>query len=469
MRKKIIIIWILFLFISNIVSAVDLNNTNETNDIENTDIGLNEYFGCKSIKLTEGTGFFDTYQDENGKWWFVDPEGHAFYSVGVCAVSPGYGYAYNENILEKYGNYEGWVNATIDRFNDWGFNTLGAWSEHNLFKNIPYTYTLISRRDPRWNVARNLPDVFDPCWKLHIKEEIENFTKETKDDPYLIGYWIDNEMNWGPDSFDLNTILEEYMCFNYEYMRPGKRVAVEFLRERYNDDVDEFNSVWNMNIECFDDLYDILKLGRKGWLSQNFNKKIKGDIKAFNELVAETYFNITTSLIRENDPNHLILGVRFHLEGAPEEVIKACGKYCDVVSINHYRESVVVYSPMLALRCRFCGVVPLDKWMGSYYEISGKPLLSGEFSCNSLDSDTTNSVLVGISKLVINQRNRGRYFEWYAKKCLESPYVIGYHWFAYVDKHFGYDTNCGLLNKYDEEYDFVNYISDINGRVYDLH
>ncbi|MGW8181558.1 MAG: hypothetical protein ACWGQW_22745, partial [bacterium] len=43
---------------------------------------LSRWGGWKSRKLTKGTGFFSTHKEE-GRWWLVDPEGYAFWSVGV--------------------------------------------------------------------------------------------------------------------------------------------------------------------------------------------------------------------------------------------------------------------------------------------------------------------------------------------------------------------------------------------------
>ena len=59
------------------------------------DNNLTEYWGNPNLKLTNGTGFFDTYQDENGTWWFVTPNGYAFYSIGCCVVNR-IGYTINQ-------------------------------------------------------------------------------------------------------------------------------------------------------------------------------------------------------------------------------------------------------------------------------------------------------------------------------------------------------------------------------------
>ena len=47
-------------------------------------------FGGYLNSQVEATGFFRTEQID-GKWWFVDPEGHLFLSLGVDCVSPGNG------------------------------------------------------------------------------------------------------------------------------------------------------------------------------------------------------------------------------------------------------------------------------------------------------------------------------------------------------------------------------------------
>ncbi|UCH71910.1 MAG: hypothetical protein JSW62_05820 [Thermoplasmatales archaeon] len=466
--KRMIMFGVVFLFVFSSVSAIsppDVIN----NEYIHYKTELSEFWGCPDIKLTNGTGFYDTHQDENDTWWIVTPDGYAFYSAGVCVVSPDNRETYNKNIIEKYGDHQNWANATIDRLKEWGFNTLGAWSKNTLFSEVPYTYTFISRKNVEWNIARNHPDVFDPLWQLHIKGQIENFTQNLKDDPYLIGYWLDNEMNWGPDSSDKKTLLEEYISSSNENIRPGKIKAVEFLQERYDGNVKKFNTIWKMNIKSFNELYDQENLGRKGWIAQHFNKNIKEDIKAFNQLVAETYFNVTTSLIREYDPNHMILGVRFHWEGAPEEIIEICGKYCNITSVNYYRKRVVTYDPIKYLQCYWYNTVPLDEWMKKYYLITGKPLLIGEISCAALDSGFPYPRLVSC-KIVLTQKGRASYLDWYTKECLKTPYVVGYHWFAYVDKiENEIDNNFGLVNTFDDEYGIVDYLADINSKLYELH
>ncbi len=432
-----------------------------------------KYLGCLDIKLTEGTGFFDVAQDENGVWWFVTPEGNIFYSMGLNCVLADQRPEYTKSILEKYGNYENWANAQLTRYKNWNYNTLGAWCDLTLLKNIPYTYQIKTFGEEDLLVARKLPDIWNPEWREMVRIKVENETSKFRNDPYLIGYWIDNEVNWGPDIFDKNTLLEEFITLKYEGSENGKLYTVEFLRERYQNNVKKFNLVWNMNLKSFDELYTVTDLGKHGWLAQHFpsNRRLKEDIHAFNEYVAETYFNYTTTLIRKNDPNHLILGVRFHSWGTPKEIIESCGKYCDVLSVNYYRYARTNnYELMKYIQCFLYGCVPLDNWMKQYYEIGhNKPIIVGEFGYAAVDSGQKKQM--GAAKLLLSQRDRADYFQWYAKKCFKSPYVIGYHWFSFVDKiKKDVDTNVGVVNIYDEEYNLlVNRMAEINSLAYSMH
>ena len=468
-KKQLALVTISLLFLIVIFSNVEANVVDlEHNDFLSSN-DCNYYWGNTELKLTDGTGFFDVIK-KDGTWWFVTPDGYAFYSTGLNVVSHDKKYIYNISIIEKYGNHFNWAQAIRNRFKEWGFNTLGAWCSYELFDNIPYTHTFIFRHEGTTEWRRfvlNHPDVFDPSWQELVRGEITQVATQLKDDPYLLGYWLDNEIHWGPDEDDSKTLLENYVAARHD--SPGKQKVVSFLREKYNEDVEKFNNVWNMNLENFDELYDARKLGREGWRIKSklllaktplfkeetsllFNREIlvkaESDIDGFSRLVAGTYFNFITSTIRDQDPNHLILGVRFHCaEGAPKEVIEECAEYCDVISINYYVDRKIVYNPNTFFKSLYRGLVPLDQWMKRYYKIAGKPILVGEF--NTLTKDFKDIDL-----------ERAKHFEWFAKKCLDEPYIVGYHWFSFY----------GTVNKYDQPNStIVDCMTHVNDQVYDLH
>jgi len=474
MKKLIVCIALIIISSSisftSIVGSAKLDS-NKSNEVE--PFSVSKYQGCLDIKLTNGTGFFEVAQDEKGVWWFVTPDGYAFYSVGINAVKTGFSYVYDVNILKKYGSYREWANVTRDRLRIWGFNTLSAWSNYSLFVDdpVPYTHTFIFRLDgmDQWRkiVKKDIPDVFDPFWWEIVQNGIGEVAESLKDDPYLIGYWLDNEIHWEPNirGFSTDSLLEVYMSVPYEKLQPGKFKAVEFLISRYKDDgIEVFNRVWNMNLKSFDELYDVINLGRVGWKAQHFIPRVKSDIQDFARLVAHIYFENITEILRSYDPNHLILGVRFHSWGAPEGVVEECGKYCDVISINNYRDCKRVYDPLKRIQILVRDLVPLDDWMKRYYDITGKPLIVSEWNSDPLG-------FLIFFRVRSSEESKANYYEWYARNCLKKPYIVGYHWFSFVDKlKGGVVISTGVVNVYDEEHTvLVGRMANINKQVYELH
>jgi agarase len=469
-KLSIFAIFIIILNCSLSSFVVAKNDSKISNIINNDLVKINEFWKNTDIKLTEGTGFFDVAKDENGVWWFVTPDGYAFYSIGINCVIPDGRPEYKETVLKKYGDFYNWSKAQIDRFKNWSYNSLGEWSRFELFENMPFSYQIKTFGDAQFLISRKLPDIWNPAWREMVRSEVENATDRFRDNPYFMGYYIDNEVNWGPDIFDKNTILEEFIASPSFH---GKNTTINFLRYRYNDDIEEFNNVWNMKLNDFDDLFEVDDLGRHGWIAQHSfrNIKVKQDIKAFNKFYAEEYFNYTASLIRKHDPNHLILGVRYHAWGTPKEVIEACGRYCDVISVNYYRfNRYVPYEFWKFIQCYIYGSVPLDNWMKRYSELSeDKPILITEFGFAARDSGQ--SQRMGAALLLPTQRQRANHFSWYVNHCLRIPYIIGYHWFSFNDKiKKDVDTNVGVVNIYDEEYTLlVNSMAKMNSQAYDIH
>lgn len=435
-------------------------------------INLTEYWGNGDMRLSNGTGFFEVDNDR-GTWWFVTPNGYAFYSVGCLGVRPDTPYMYSVNILNKYpGGYEEWANATRERYREWGFNTIGPNNRIDLFEDdqIPHVYKFKFQHMGRgiWNrrIKKVIPDVFDPYfWEL-VEQNISEVTAKFKNDSYLIGYELGNEMHWEPNPEfegypgDKNTLLETYLSIPYERFQPGKIKAVEFLIDRYDEEgIEVFNKVWKMKLGSFDELYDKEKLGRTGWKAQHFIPRVKEDIQDFAQLVAKWFFKNTTDLIKKYDPNHLTLGVRFHAWGAPCAVIRECGKYCDVVSINYYRNCMLIYDPDKYIESLRLGTVPLNNWMKEYYDITGKPLLVGEFSGAVTKLHILKKILK-IEKSPLLQLNKGIYYTWYSQKCLEAPYVIGHHGF-YKNE---------LVNLNDENISMIGACAEnINSQIYEIH
>ena len=418
-------------------------------------------------------GYF-TVERHGDRWWFVDPDGNEFFSAGVCKVDPhGFycpelGYSpYYENIMEKYGSEEAWAQVTLDRLREWNFNTLGAWSDVDLLgSEMPYTIVL-NLAGANWQYG-TIPDYFSDDFYENVEEKIEQLVVPRVNDENLIGYFLDNELRWGLDWRGFKDLFAVY--FSFPYNAPGKIELVNFLRERYHNDVNAFNQAWEMNIFSFDDLLYM------DWVPPlPINDAQKEDRADFAGYVANQYFSYCYNAIREVDQNHLILGCRFVSWSVPREVLEAIIPYTDVVSVNHYFVWPLWEWMIYQLEDMMGWVSPEDMFV-NFYEITGKPILITEFSMRAFDSGLPNTKPPPLFFMTgFTQKNRADFFEYFATSSLETNYIVGYHWFCYMDepplgRFDGEDSNFGLVSNEDIPwYTLVNRMKQINPQTFYIH
>ena len=357
--------------------------------------------GWKRVKAG-ATGFFRAVKVERA-WWLVSPEGNGFFSKGVCNVSfdgdqsPALGYSpYRRAVESKYGSKAIWSSATVKRMRGWGLNTAGAWSSSELSKQgIAYApiLDLAAKLVPDLWRRGAFPDVFDPQFAATVRREADRICRPLRSDPWLLGYFTDNELRWGPDWRSKESLLETFLQWP-EY-KPGRARAEQFLRERGCEDL----------------------------------TPTPVHTAAFQELAAGEYFRICKAAIRQADPNHLILGCRF-AGVAPEPVLRSMKPYVDVVSFNTYEHELPVGA------------------LNRVHEMTGRPLMVTEFSFKALDSGLPNSK--GGGKPVATQVDRANLYETFVTDLARLPYAVGYHWFEWCDepkegRFDGEDCNYGLV------------------------
>ena len=166
-------------------------------------------------------------------------------------------------------------------------NTAGCWSSGLLGK-----HGLVWTPRPHVSLAHDgLPDVFDPEWPAKVRQLALEQCGPLKDDPWVLGYFTDNELDWGHDD-DHAHVLDHYL--KLPAGSGGRQKAEAFVQ----------------------------KHGR-------------GKAAEFRALVAGEYFRVTAGAIREADPNHLVLGCRF-AGHPPADVVRAMKGHADVISINNY-------------------------------------------------------------------------------------------------------------------------------------
>jgi len=384
------------------------------------------YGGWTGLK-GKRTGFFHAEQID-GRWWLVSPEGNVFFSKGVCHVSfhadhaPALGYSpYHRVATAKYGSAEGWAQATVQRLRAWGLNTVGAWSSPELGKHgIAHApiLNLAAESVPDLWLKGGFPDVFAPSFRVGVDRAAKRLCARHKDDPWLLGYFTDNELRWGPDWRSKDSLLETFM--KLPEGAPGRQRAEAFLKER------------------------------------GFDAAAPGEPAkaAFQELAAGEYFRVCHDAIRRYDPNHLILGCRF-AGYAPEPVVRGMGKWVDVVSYNHYDRQAPT------------------KMLERLTALTGKPVMVTEFSFKAMDSGLPNTR--GAGAPVATQQERADLFARYVETLAALPNCVGYHWFEYCDepkegRFDGENSNYGLVKIDDTPWEtLVERFRAVNARLEERH
>ena len=168
---------------------------------------------------TAETNRFFHAEKINGHWWLAAPDGGRFISKGVTTVqvaqdtiqgtdiSP-----YLDTNKAKYGNPIALRKAAATRLLGWGFNTLGAWSDDSISevtvgrKRLAYApivdlgakFVGEKQKAAAW-LHGVFPDVFDPDFERMAHQLARERCMPRAGDRWLLGWFTDNELRWGPD------------------------------------------------------------------------------------------------------------------------------------------------------------------------------------------------------------------------------------------------------------------------------
>jgi hypothetical protein len=321
------------------------------------------------------TGFFHTEQID-GRWWLVTPNGNVFLSKGVCSVDPARKRHAPAMPPEERAK---WAKQTVEQLKGWNFNTISLYGTKGGLPGMAYTAMLNLAASQRPNVWRDgvVLDYFSPEFQEAVEREAAALCRPLVNDPWLIGYYPDGELKWFPDIRGFDTVLQSFL--KKPPASPGYQRALAFLKGR-------------------------------GHTPDTMTEE---DKSAFLEVAAAQYGKVCTEAIRRNDPNHLILGMRFN-EHVPIPLSRGLGPYFDVLSLDIYEYRAPIYK------------------LGEMNRLTGKPTLITEFSFKAMDSGNPNTV--GAGEPVLTQQDRADLFAAYVEDLANLPSCIGYHWFQYRDQ-----------------------------------
>ena len=448
-----------------------------------------EYGGWQTGPQLRASGFFRTVK-RSGKWWLVTPGGHLFLSFGVNSINTTEGdtitegreqmfqwlpahddplarhYSENQhwealglkikhnmgrsfnfyaaNLERKYGKdwYDAWKAMALARLPAWGMNTIGNWSDPHLYgaQKVPYTATIdpwpavtdggkspfaeVSSGNDYW---KRMADPFDPRYAEALDRGTRAQALAHRDDPWCLGYFIDNEMSWG----SMKDVRSRYgLALGVLALKadsPAKRAFAGSLQSKYGD-IAKLNQAWGTALVSWQELLD-QPLQPPGEPAAGMQE----DLRVFSREFARQYFRTVIGILKKYDPNHLYLGPRFAWH--TRESVEACGELCDVISFNIYRPKVIP-----------------SEW--TVLDGIDRPVLIGEFHMGALDRGMFHTGLVPAE----DQADRARMYQDYVRSVVDHPLMVGCHYFKYADEPLtgrpgdGENYNIGLVSVTDTPY-----------------
>ena len=360
----------------------------------------------------------------------------------------------------KYGGREAWRAAIARRLLCWGLNTLGAWSDEAAARAGPMPLAITPILDLGASCAQQatanasgrakqrFPDVFDPAFKSHVHDRARHLCAKRSEDQNIVGWFIDNELCWGPDWRGPDELLTLFL--NMPPQGAGRAAALSWLRGRYPE-FDRFNSIWRTPAHSWNAFQCLDHIQTPYCRKPSYERRAAeehaadhadpargiffDDCERFCGLVAERYFLLTSAAIRITDAHHLLLGCRFAYV-PPLAVLHAASRCNEIISFNCYDSDPTSV---------------IDS-----YAATGKPCLIGEFSFRATDSGLPNTD--GAGPVIATQTERAACFRRYVATALQREELVGYHWFEHADqpaagRFDGENSNFGLVTIDDRAYE----------------
>ena len=387
----------------------------------------------------KATGFFHVEQID-GRWWFVCPDGHLFFSTGLNGVGTSAstrvagredlfatlppanlappsssggrgpslgGWFYTWNLQRRFGAdwRAKWADLSTQRLVAWGFNTVHNWgvpSPTQAEPRVPYAVML--RGWQARGAIMGLPDVYAEDFPGTVAEAASTQLTPLRDDPYMLGYFIGNEPPWpGRESLLVEAILA------------GPPSEMQRLLKAHLAEGDTPER-------------------RKAFVLDAFRR----------------YIDTINAAVRKSDPNHLNLGIRFG--GGPHDDVMKVARGFDVFSVNIYR-----YAP---------DRTTLDH----IYELVQRPILIGEFHIGTPGRGLAPGLVQAM-----DQEERAYGYRYYVEQCAAHPALVGTHWFQWLDqpasgRNDGENYNIGFINVTDQPYaEMVVAAKLTHSRLLDIH
>ena len=426
-------------------------------NLPQNDARFDTYGGFREIK-SKKTGFFRV-EKVGDRWWLITPEGHGFFSKGmdVLQMLDVWSSPYARYCQTYYGSEENFARYNIGRILYFGFNSLGFWTTEVIRREarrqrMPYFINLHllnclygdPLEDPKGNKwipvpvqpwGWNVSDPFNPETKRRL---LERCSILDPNDPWLVGYFIDNECPPPP--------------FEFFYSKHTYPVWQDFLKKHYSN-ISELNKKWSSKYHQytysgFDQIHTDIPVSRGA------DDPAHKDLRDFQQLIVERSVELAMECIRTYDKNHMLCGLRFALDPNNTGVRYETLKKFDMNSINYYGSN-----PQSGIEE---GFVSAPRVLAN---ISGTPVVLTEFNASATDVFGD----IGLGGKYPNQSERVKAISSMMLTLSAQPWLVGWHYFCWADSNTSENFNAGLVNWQDRVYEpFGSVMKILSPRLDDL-
>jgi hypothetical protein len=321
---------------------------------------------------------------------------------------------------------------------NWGFNTIGNWSDSTFcrFSGLPYVWQLRDFPKTEKMIFRDFPDVFSNEYVRNSRlfaEQLEARRHERR----LVGYFLRNEPHWAFGEYNL---AEQMLLQGGQFASRSR--FVRWLKSRYSD-VGALNRAWGSALASFAALAS-KPTGRE----QLASAAARADLKEFNRMMIARYVQVPSEQCKRVDPNHLNLGVRYAWL-AHEDLLAGADAF-DVFSINGYQDGPPADS---IARCSAA---------------ANAPVIIGESHTGAIDR----GLPAGGLRVVRTQQERAESYRYYAEQAAAIPALVGTHYFQWNDQHVagrfdGENYQIGLVDICQQPYaEFAAAARRSHARIY---
>ncbi len=391
----------------------------------------------------------------DGVHWLRAPNGSPFYSKGINVIDGGEpnpkslaGKAYYWD--NHFPTIEHWRSSLSSRMRDWGFNTRGGWSDPSSDLEFPLMVSLHLGE----HIKLIWDDVFDPVNDARAHEKAIELTAPYKNDPWLVGYFTDNEVGWwnGP-------LFSWYLKKGWDIQT--KQVLWRLLHKTYAGRWEHL--LWDWVPQGGEKSFEDLKQAGAGLKLRPGGQGIQV-VNRFTFLCARRYYQVVHDALRKAHPGALILGDRYPIY-YHENAVRAAREYVDVISLNY-------------------NVNTQDGWVTPYYfegieRLTGKPVLITEFYLAADENRSGNLNRIndkpGPFLKVKTQTERAYGLANALIHFARIPNIVGMHWFQFTDeptggRYDGEDYNMGLIDIANRPYQKVAQVfRNLNPHLETIH